>query len=155
MEIITNNFEETMNFAENFAKTITPPKVIVLSGDLGAGKTTFSKGFGKGLEINQIITSPTFALLNEYEGKTNLYHFDMYRLSSKDEAIELGFDEYFKKNDGIILVEWAENVKGLFNAPYAQITIEKLSENKRKIKVEEILWTFYVWTQLSIKHTLP
>ena len=144
MEIITNNFEETINFAENYAKIITPPKVIVLSGDLGAGKTTFSKGFGKGLGINEIITSPTFALLNEYEGNIKLYHFDMYRLSSKEEAIELGFDEYFKKNDGVVLVEWAENVSGLITPPTTKITIEKLSENQRKIKVEEILWTFCV-----------
>ena len=139
MEIVTNSNEETINFAQRFAKTITPPEVIVLSGDLGAGKTTFSKGFAKGLEISEIITSPTFALLNEYEGKTPLYHFDMYRLSSKEEAIELGFDEYFKHNNGVILVEWAENVEGLFGAPYIRLTIEKLTENQRKIKIEEIL----------------
>lgn len=143
MEIITNSALETIEFAENFAKEIIAPKIIVLSGDLGAGKTTFSKGFAKGLSINETITSPTFALLNEYEGTKKLYHFDMYRLESAGEAIELGFDEYFNKNDGIILVEWAENVEGLFAPPLTKITISKLSDDKRKIKIEEVKWTFY------------
>ena len=139
METITNNREETIAFAEDLAKKIDCPKVIVLSGDLGAGKTTFSKGFAKGLGIEETITSPTFTLLNEYTGEKNLYHFDMYRLSSKEEAYELGFENYFEKNDGIILVEWAENVKGLFTPPYLKVLIEKIDENKRKFTLEEIV----------------
>ena len=139
MEKITNNRDETLDFAEKFAKQIVAPKIIVLSGDLGAGKTTFSKGFAKGLGISETITSPTFTLLNEYSGDKNLYHFDMYRLSSKEEAYELGFENYFENNDGIILVEWAENVKGLFTPPYLKILIEKIDENKRKFTLEEIV----------------
>ena len=139
MEKITNNRDETLNFAENLAKQIVAPKIIVLSGDLGAGKTTFSKGFAKGLGISETITSPTFTLLNEYSGDKNLYHFDMYRLSSKEEAYELGFENYFENNDGIILVEWAENVKGLFTPPYLKVLIEKIDENKRKFTLEEIV----------------
>ena len=144
MEKITNNRDETLDFAEKFAKQIVAPKIIVLSGDLGAGKTTFSKGFAKGLGISETITSPTFTLLNEYSGDKNLYHFDMYRLSSKEEAYELGFENYFENNDGIILVEWAENVKGLFTPPYLKVLIEKIDENKRKFTLEEIVWIFYV-----------
>ena len=144
MEKITNNRDETLDFAEKLAKQIVAPKIIVLSGDLGAGKTTFSKGFAKGLGISETITSPTFTLLNEYSGDKNLYHFDMYRLSSKEEAYELGFENYFENNDGIILVEWAENVKGLFTPPYLKILIEKIDENKRKFTLEEIVWIFYV-----------
>lgn len=128
-----------MEFAKEFAKTIKAPKIIVLSGDLGAGKTTFTKGFAEGLGVSEIITSPTFTLLNEYSGKERMYHFDMYRLSSKEEAYELGFEDYFKKNDGIVLVEWAENVEGLFSPPYTKITIEKISDNEREIKIEEEL----------------
>ena len=139
MEKITNNRDETLNFAEKLAKQIVAPKIIVLSGDLGAGKTTFSKGFAKGLGISETITSPTFTLLNEYSGDKNLYHFDMYRLSSKEEAYELGFENYFENNDGIILVEWAENVKGLFTPPYLKVLIEKIDENKRKFTLEEIV----------------
>lgn len=144
MEKITNNRDETLDFAEKLAKQIVAPKIIVLSGDLGAGKTTFSKGFAKGLGISETITSPTFTLLNEYSGDKNLYHFDMYRLSSKEEAYELGFENYFENNDGIILVEWAENVKGLFTPPYLKVLIEKIDENKRKFTLEEIVWIFYV-----------
>lgn len=142
--MITSSANETMDFAYELAKKIKAPKIIVLSGDLGAGKTTFTKGFAKGLGINEIITSPTFTLLNEYEGKEKMYHFDMYRLSSKEEAYELGFEDYFNKNDGIVLVEWAENVKGLFCPPYTKITLNKISNTKREIKVEEIVWIFYV-----------
>lgn len=137
--MITSSANETMDFAHELAKKIKAPKIIVLSGDLGAGKTTFTKGFAKGLEINEIITSPTFTLLNEYEGKEKMYHFDMYRLSSKEEAYELGFEDYFNKNDGIVLVEWAENVEGLFSPPYTKITLSKISDTKREIKVEEIV----------------
>ena len=144
MEKITNNRDETLDFAEKLAKQIVAPKIIVLSGDLGAGKTTFSKGFAKGLGISETITSPTFTLLNEYSGDKNLYHFDMYRLSSKEEAYELGFENYFENNDGIILVEWAENVKGLFTPPYLKVLIEKIDENKRKFTLEEIVWICYV-----------
>ena len=139
MEKITNNRDETLDFAEKLAKQIIAPKIIVLSGDLGAGKTTFSKGFAKGLGISETITSPTFTLLNEYSGDKNLYHFDMYRLSSKEEAYELGFENYFENNDGIILVEWAENVKGLFTPPYLKVLIEKIDKNKRKFTLEEIV----------------
>lgn len=137
--MITSSANETMEFAKNFAKTIKAPKIIVLSGDLGAGKTTFTKGFAEGLGVSEIITSPTFTLLNEYTGNERMYHFDMYRLSSKEEAYELGFEDYFKKNDGIVLVEWAENVEGLFSPPYTKITIEKISDNEREIKIEEEL----------------
>ena len=137
--MITSSANETMDFACELAKTIKAPKIIVLSGDLGAGKTTFTKGFAKGLGIDEIITSPTFTLLNEYEGRKKMYHFDMYRLSSKEEAYELGFEDYFNKNDGVVLVEWAENVEGLFSPPYTKITLNKLSNTKREIKIEEIV----------------
>ena len=137
--MITSSANETMDFAYELAKKIKAPKIIVLSGDLGAGKTTFTKGFAKGLGIKEIITSPTFTLLNEYEGREKMYHFDMYRLSSKEEAYELGFEDYLNKNDGVVLVEWAENVEGLFSPPYTKITLNKLSNTKREIKIEEIV----------------
>lgn len=129
-----------MKFAENYAKSLLKPTIIVLSGDLGAGKTTFAKGFAKGLEIKQTVTSPTYTILNEYQGKMPLYHFDMYRLSSYEEALASGFETYFnhKKLLGIVLVEWAENVEGLIKKPYTKITIEKESQTNRKIIIEEI-----------------
>ena len=139
MEFVSKSFKETMNFAENFAKTLSAPKVVLLSGDLGAGKTTFAKGFARGLGAKEIITSPTFTLLNEYDCNPKLYHFDMYRLSSKEEAFELGFEDYFNKNDGIVLVEWAENVSGLITPPYILVKIDKISDNSRKINISEVL----------------
>lgn len=140
MKIITNSAEETMKFAKDLANKFSPC-TICLSGDLGAGKTTFTKGFALGLGINENVTSPTFTIMNEYDGKKcKLRHFDMYRLSSADEAYELGFVEYFNSTENFNLVEWAENVPGLIKKPFFKITLNKLGDEKREIVVEEIKW---------------
>ena len=136
--VITKNEEETMLVAEKLAKTVGKGVVFTLIGDLGAGKTHFVKGFVKGMGSNALVTSPTFTIMNVYEGgKVPIYHFDMYRLSSKEEAEELGFNEYFdlKHLDGVVLVEWPENVSGLITCPHIEIKIEKLDGDKRKIIV--------------------
>ncbi len=136
IEVISESEEMTQDIAEKYAKSINSPTVILLVGDLGAGKTTFAKGFAKGLGIKELVTSPTFTIMNDYKsGRLNLYHFDMYRLSSKEEAEELGFAEYFdlRTLDGVCLVEWAENVKGLLPALCVEITLKKIDETKRKI----------------------
>jgi tRNA threonylcarbamoyladenosine biosynthesis protein TsaE len=135
------NAKDTIKFAENYAKNLTAPTIILLSGDLGAGKTTFTKGIAKGLNIKKTITSPTFTILNEYEStKFPLYHFDMYRINSAEEAYALGFETYFnhKKLPGVVVVEWAENVEGLIKKPYTKIEILKENENNRKIIIEEV-----------------
>ncbi len=138
MKITTNSAEETMEFAKQLAKKFTPC-TICLSGDLGAGKTTFTKGFALGLKIKENVTSPTFTIMNEYMGKDcKLRHFDMYRLSSADEAYELGFFEYFADKTNFNLVEWAENVPGLIPKPFVKISLKKVDEAKREICVEEI-----------------
>ncbi len=136
--VITNNEDETMLVADKLAQTVGKGVVFTLEGDLGAGKTHFVKGFVRGLGSKSLVTSPTFTLLNVYEGgKYPVYHFDMYRLSSKEEAEELGFNEYFdlKNLDGIVLVEWPNQVEGLINCPHIDIKIEKLDGDKRKIIV--------------------
>lgn len=149
LEIITNKDTETIAVATSLAKVITPPAVLSLVGDLGAGKTTFTKGLGKAYEINEFITSPTFTILNEYnEGKTKLYHFDMYRLSSFEEAVETGFLEYFDLDtlEGITVVEWASNTPEILPKSYYQVTILKLDdEEKRKIIFEKVeqKWKYY------------
>ena len=143
IEVISNSAEETEQIAFKYAQTLKKPIVISLVGDLGAGKTTFTKGFAKGLNIKEMVTSPTFTIMNDYtSGTLPLYHFDMYRLTSKEEAIELGFEEYFdlRKLDGICVVEWAENVKGLLPALYIEINFEKLEEEKRKIQISVKGW---------------
>lgn len=127
-----------MEFAKDLASSFSPC-TICLSGDLGAGKTTFSKGFALGLGIEENVTSPTFTIMNEYNGKNcKLRHFDMYRLSNADEAYELGFFEYFADKTNFNLVEWAENVPGLIKKPYVKITLSKIDDNKREICVEEV-----------------
>ena len=134
--VITKSEEETMLVGEKFAATASKGLVIKLIGDLGAGKTHFVKGFVKGLGSNKLVTSPTFTLLNIYDdGKLPVYHFDMYRLNSLDEAIELGFDEYFDLNtlDGVALVEWPEKVEGLIKCNHIVIKIEKIDDKSRKI----------------------
>ncbi len=134
----TNSAEETMQFAEKLAKVLGKGAVLLLHGDLGAGKTHFVKGFVKGIGSKSVVTSPTFTLLNIYDdGKLPIYHFDMYRLSSKEEAEEIGFNEYFDANNsnGIVLVEWPEKVEGLITCPHINVQIKKLDENKREIIV--------------------
>ena len=143
----SSSSNETMKFAETLAKKLSKPEIILLSGDLGAGKTTFAKGLAKGLGIKNNITSPTFTILNEYtEGKLPLYHFDMYRLTSAEDAYALGFETYFNQKNlpGIVIVEWAENVDGLIKKPYLKINFIKEDENNRKIVIEEIKWIYYV-----------
>lgn len=132
----TSSQQETMAFAEKLATIVDKGAVLLLHGDLGAGKTHFVKGFVRGLGSNAIVTSPTFTLLNIYDdGKFPVYHFDMYRLGSKEEAEELGFNEYFPSKDGIVIVEWPENVEGLINCDHINVVINKTAENGREIIV--------------------
>ena len=138
IEVVTDSPEMTQLVAEKYAQSIKSPVVISLVGDLGAGKTTFTKGFCKGMGIEDLVTSPTFTIMNDYtSGRMPIYHFDMYRLGSKEEAEELGFSEYFdlRKLKGVSIVEWAENVKGLLPALFVEVNFTKLDDNKRKISI--------------------
>ena len=142
LSVVTTSAQETMAVGEKLACTIGKGVVFTLVGDLGAGKTHFVKGFAKGIGSQDLVTSPTFTLLNVYEGgRMPVYHFDMYRLNSKEEAEELGFHEYFdlKSLDGAVLVEWPSQVEGLINCPHIEIKIEKLEENKRKITLASVV----------------
>ena len=138
----TKNEQETMAVGSALAKTVGKAVVFTLVGDLGAGKTHFVKGFVKGLGCDELVTSPTFTLLNVYEGgKVPVYHFDMYRLSSLEEAQEMGFEEYFDlaNLDGIVMVEWPSQVEGLINCSHIEIKIEKLDDSKRKITLSSVV----------------
>lgn len=135
-EYISHSEEETFLFAGEIAKSLEKPKIIVLEGDLGAGKTHFVKGFVKALGCEELVTSPTFTILNEYECEGfNIYHFDMYRLSSMEDALALGFEEYLDYGllNGFSLVEWAENVEGLIPQDAIKIQIFKEGESQRRI----------------------
>lgn len=135
---ITKSEEETIARAKEFASGLKSGDVILLCGDLGAGKTHFVKGLAKGLDCDQLVTSPTFTILNIYTGgRLEINHFDMYRLSDKEEAQALGFDEYFDAATmkGISVVEWPENVEGLISRPYFLVTISKRGDHERQIDI--------------------
>ena len=139
--VVTKNENETMLVGEKLAKAITKAGVITLVGDLGAGKTHFVKGYVKGLGSDELVTSPTFTLLNVYDkGQMPVYHFDMYRLSSREEGEELGFAEYFDLSslDGVSIVEWPQQVEGLISCPHFEVKIEKLGESERKITLSSM-----------------
>ena len=138
IKINSTSEEMTREIAKKYAQSIKSKCVISLVGDLGAGKTTFAKGFAQGLGVKDVVTSPTFTIMNEYQGKTMpLYHFDMYRLSSMEEAINCGFEEYFDLSvlKGVVLVEWAENVSGLLPALHIEIELKKVNDNEREISI--------------------
>ena len=137
MEI--NTLHQTTELASAFAKVIKPPMIILLNGDLGSGKTTFVKEVVKALGSEDLVTSPTFTLLNTYNTKFPVYHFDMYRLSSAEDALNVGFEEYFDKKtlDGVCFVEWSENVEGLISEVDYVIDITKKGENQRTIIIKE------------------
>lgn len=139
--IVSKNVSDTIKLGEKISKRLKKGDIILLHGDLGAGKTHFVKGLSKGLKNKAQVTSPTFTIMNSYEGgKLPVYHFDMYRLNSADEAREAGLEEYFDVNslDGISVVEWSENVPGLIKGRVIDINIEKTEdENKRIITIGE------------------
>ena len=127
---ITKSREETIKFAEEYGKTLRGGDVLLLDGELGAGKTVFTKGIALALGINAEITSPTYAYLNDYDGK--LYHYDCYRLSSGEDAEALGLTEYFYGN-GVCVVEWSENIVDVLPDNCKRVKIEKIDLNARKI----------------------
>lgn len=136
----SNSYEDTQKIASEIADTLNGGEFIAMYGDLGAGKTAFVQGLAKALGITSHITSPTFTIVNEYEGRLPLYHFDVYRISDPDEMYEIGYEEYVD-GDGVCVVEWAELIEDLFPNNYFKITILKDEEkgfDYRKIIFEEI-----------------
>ena len=120
----TNNPEATEALGEKLGREARAGQIYCLSGDLGVGKTVFTKGFAKGLGITEHVTSPTFAIVNEYEGRLPLYHFDVYRIEEPEEMEEIGYEEYFY-GQGVCLVEWASLVEEIIPPEAVWITIEK------------------------------
>ncbi len=135
MEFVAENLEDTRAFASQFASHLNRGDRVLLTGDLGAGKTTFVKAVAKELGYTGLVTSPTFTLLNEYSGSMPIYHFDMYRLKSSSEAVESGLDEVLKNNDGVCFVEWPQKVAGILPEKYIMLDITILGDNARKFRV--------------------
>ena len=135
MIFYTNSPAETEAIAEKLAKYLSAGTVIAYRGDLGAGKTAFTRGLAKGLGCSDMVTSPTYTIVNEYlSGKMPLFHFDMYRLGSADELWDIGWEDYLQRG-GICAVEWSENVAEAMEDPIT-VTIEKLGEESRRITIE-------------------
>ena len=125
MRYVSHSPEETFALGEQAGKTACPGQVYCLDGDLGTGKTVFAEGFAKGLGITEDVTSPTFTILQIYEGGTwPLYHFDVYRIGDPEELYEIGFEDYFYGN-GVCLVEWASLVEELIPEDAIRVTIRK------------------------------
>lgn len=129
MEYVSNNQKQTEEIAAEFAKTLKSGDVVILSGDLGAGKTAFVKGVAKHFNLSDV-TSPTYAYLNVYGDY--LYHYDCYRLSCGEDAERLGLTDYFG-GDNICLIEWAENIEDVLPDKVKKVEIRKIGENERKI----------------------
>ena len=135
MHYITNSPAETEAVGAALAKVLTPGTVLAYRGDLGAGKTAFTRGLAKGLGCGDMVTSPTYTIVNEYlSGRLPLFHFDMYRLRSSEDLWDIGWDDYLDRG-GVCAVEWSENVDdAMENAIY--VTIEKTGEDSRRITIE-------------------
>lgn len=134
MNIKVTGLEETKKLANDFAAGLTGGEVVLLNGDLGAGKTTFTQFVFAALGVKEVVSSPTFAILKSYQGKFKLHHFDTYRITV-EEAIEAGFDEVLQEKDSVIFVEWSENIAPLIPDKTITINIKYLSENEREFEI--------------------
>ena len=135
MEFITESPEQTERVGAALGKVLTPGTVIAYRGDLGAGKTAFTRGLARGLGSQELVTSPTYTIVNEYlGGRLPLFHFDMYRLGSSDDLFDIGWEDYLDRG-GVCAVEWSENVADAMENALV-ITIDKLGEESRRITIE-------------------
>ena len=138
-KFISKSEQDTINFAENFANQLHKKDIIVLSGDLGSGKTKFVQGILKHFGLENEISSPTFTIVNEYNANIcPIYHFDVYRLADIDEFYAMGGEEYFE--NGICLIEWGEIIEDALHSNYIKITFSKSKENDeyRELNIERI-----------------
>ncbi len=134
-ELFTKNDEETKAFAERLGELLRPNQVVTLDGDLGAGKTTFTKGLAKGLGVKRTVNSPTYTIVKEYRGRMPLYHMDVYRLEDSEE--DIGFDEYFS-GEGITVIEWSDYIHPFLPERYLKIQMKKISADERQILLQPI-----------------
>ncbi len=135
MDITSYSLAQTHNLGEKLGQILPAGIVIALIGELGVGKTCLAQGIIRGLGVkDRYITSPTYTLINEYQGRCPIYHFDLYRLSDPKQVVELGYEEYFF-GTGICIIEWAERVRQLLPESYLEITINSIYEEKRRFRL--------------------
>ena len=134
---ISNSEQDTINFAKDFAKNLKKGDIVVLTGELGCGKTKFTQGVLSYFGLENEISSPTFTIVNEHHKENiSIFHFDVYRLEDIDEFYAMGGEEYFEK--GICIIEWGEQIEEILPKGYTKITFSKLDENKRELKIEKM-----------------
>ena len=133
MEVISNSPRETEEIGAALAGKLGPGAVIAFTGDLGAGKTAFTRGLARGLGIEERVTSPTFTIVNEYEGgRLPLFHFDMYRLGSADELFDIGWEDYLARG-GVCAVEWSENIDDALEAGAIRVDIRRGETDDQRV----------------------
>ena len=134
VRIRLRGLKDTKEFGERLGSLLRGGDVISLIGDLGAGKTTLTKSIGKGLGVEDYITSPTFTLINEYKGRVWVYHFDVYRLEDPEDLLDLGYEDYFYSK-GVTIIEWADKIKDILPENRVDIKIEKGKELDDRIVI--------------------
>ena len=133
-KFISESASDTVRIGEEFAERLKAGDAVLYKGEMGAGKTYFTKGIAKAFGIAEEVTSPTFALINEYYGETNVFHFDLFRITGFDDIYGIGFFDYFDRN-GILCIEWSENVPNIaeyFDRAY-EVEILKIGDERREI----------------------
>ena len=135
LTITTHSAEETIAFAEKVGGLLKGGDIIAYKGSMGTGKTTFTRGLAVGMGLPDEITSPTFALVNEYHGKLTLNHFDMYRIKNADDLETTGFYDYMSDNN-VLAIEWSENIEECLPEGTIFIEIDRIDEDSRKITIE-------------------
>lgn len=133
MELLSHSPEDTEDIGARLAEQLEPGAVVAFTGDLGAGKTAFTRGLARGLGIPDRITSPTFTIVNEYEGgRLPLFHFDMYRLGSADELFDIGWEDYLRRG-GVCAVEWSENIADALETDAVRVDIRRGASDQERV----------------------
>ncbi len=131
IKVITNNVKETEELGRKIASVLTGDEVIAMFGGLGVGKTAFARGVASGLGYDCGVSSPTFAIVNQYDAKFPIYHFDMYRINSEDDLYSTGYYDYL--SNGILIIEWSENILYALDSDYIRIDIERTENESQRI----------------------
>lgn len=136
-KIITTSQTQTQRLGNKLARKLHRGSLVALCGSLGSGKTTMIKGICRGLGIKELVRSPCFIIMTQYQGKLPIYHFDLYRLKNSDELFTIGYEEYFY-GDGICLVEWAEKAGNFLPDERIEVYLKIISESERQIEINEV-----------------
>ena len=148
LELFSNSAEDTIKIGKLIGSSLTKGTVIAFKGTLAAGKTTLTKGIAESLEIDEVITSPTFTLVSEYEGKLPLYHFDVYRLDTVEDFLNIGSEEMMY-GDGVCAIEWSEKIESALPKDAIIIEIEILTPETRKITIKNWLYDKNIFSEFT------